>query len=272
MARIRSIHPDACRSRKLAAVSPQAERLYWRLQTECDDEGRAEDHPQLIFATCMPLVPGVDAAVVDALLAELDNVDLLVRYEVDGERYLEITRFGDYQHPDKPKKSKHPAVTTRPRLVPDSSPINPLPLPSGEERSGEERRGAQESPAPPAPAAPRWGFLERMLPLEAGVRENERAAWLEAIGPELEASAESEAPDGPPKKFNAELKRVAFARWRTYCQKPQSQRAYFGAISAAEREQMLDFQRSVASEPRSPPDPALRARLAERRRTVGGPH
>lgn len=109
MARIRSIHPDACKSESLAAVSAEAERCYWRLQTHCDDDGRCEDHPRLIWAALFPLHEDVGLENVDAWLSELDREGLVVRYEVDGKRYLYVTQWPRFQHPQKPKPSLLPA-------------------------------------------------------------------------------------------------------------------------------------------------------------------
>ena len=50
MAKIRSISPNACESHRLGAITDPAERLYWRLQTHCDDQGRAVDDPRVTAA------------------------------------------------------------------------------------------------------------------------------------------------------------------------------------------------------------------------------
>lgn len=153
MPKIRSIHPDACRSRKLATVSAEAERFYWRLQTECDDEGRAEDHPQLLWATCVPLVPGASAEAVDGWLQELHEAGLVRRYAVGGDRFLEVVKWGDYQHPKYRAESKIPAppatgaVETTPHpTLPTSGPDRDQTFPRSREHRGpgEERRGEGE--------------------------------------------------------------------------------------------------------------------------------
>jgi hypothetical protein len=108
MARIRSIHPEACTSEKLARVSAEAERCYWRLQTHCDDEGRAEDNPRLIWAALFPLLEDVDPVKVDGWLLELAVAGLIERYEVEGRRYLAVTQWERFQHPQRPRPSKIP--------------------------------------------------------------------------------------------------------------------------------------------------------------------
>lgn len=108
MARIRSIHPDACKSKKLAQASAEAERCYWRLATHCDDEGRCEDEPRLIWAACFPLSDcSIDE--VDGWLWELAEVGLIRRYEKDDLRWVQVIRWSDYQHPQKKKDSPLPA-------------------------------------------------------------------------------------------------------------------------------------------------------------------
>ena len=109
MPRIRSIHPEACDSDKLAMLTDSAERTLWRLITHTDDEGRGEDRPKLLAAKLYPLVDDKTADDIDRDLDELEQVGLLVRYEVDGRRYYAIPTFDDWQSPRHPKPSKHPA-------------------------------------------------------------------------------------------------------------------------------------------------------------------
>lgn len=108
MARIRSIHPEACTSERLARVGAEAERCYWRLQTHCDDDGRAEDNVRLIWAALFPLHETVGPADVDGWLDELEQAGLLQRYVVEERRYLAVTQWGRFQHPQRHKPSKFP--------------------------------------------------------------------------------------------------------------------------------------------------------------------
>lgn len=108
MPRIRSIHPEACDSDKLAALPASAERTLWRLITHTDDDGRGEDRPKLLAAKLYPLVDDMDADAVDRDLADLEAVGLVVRYEVDGRRYYAIPTFGEWQSPRHPKPSRYP--------------------------------------------------------------------------------------------------------------------------------------------------------------------
>lgn len=149
MARIRSVHPDLCVSETMAAVSARAERTFVRLWTHCDDEGRCRDDSRLLRAALYPLHDDVAPADVDDDLDELaaEGVDLVVRYEVDGKRFVAVRSWGEFQHPQRPTKSKLPepsASNQRPRRdtsstrhVRESSASLPRGLNAGVEWSGE---------------------------------------------------------------------------------------------------------------------------------------
>lgn len=123
MARIRSIHYNACKSEKLQAASAEAERCYWRLLPHCDDEGRAEDDARNLRSLMFPIAePPLPAETVDAWLWELHELGLLIRYEVDGKRYLQVTRWHDFQKPQHAKDSILPEPS-----VPLTKPHEPSP-------------------------------------------------------------------------------------------------------------------------------------------------
>lgn len=109
MARIRSIHPDALKSQKLSDSSPEAERCYYRLLPHCDDEGRAEDDATLLAAYCFPLREDITGAVINVWLNELNERHLLVRYVVEGRRFLQVLKWKQYQKPQHPKASILPS-------------------------------------------------------------------------------------------------------------------------------------------------------------------
>lgn len=127
MARIRSVSPDLCTSEKMAGLPASAERTFVRLWTHCDDEGRWLDNPRLLKAALYPLVDEVTIEVLDDELELLFASNLIVRYEIDGRAFGAVVSWDEYQHPQKPSKSKLPApssTATRPvrarRLYPYS--------------------------------------------------------------------------------------------------------------------------------------------------------
>ena len=128
MPRIRSIYPEACRSRKLALLTPAAERCWWRLQTHLDDHGRAEDEPDIFASVLFQVMRDVTPGMVDRWLWEMAEAGLIVRYEVDGTHFLEVVRWSDFQHPQRPTPSRIvPAHSVSTRRVRDVS-GTPLPL------------------------------------------------------------------------------------------------------------------------------------------------
>lgn len=133
MARIRSVHPDICVSDTLADLPAHLERTFVRLWTHCDDEGRCRDNPKLIKAALYPLHDDITWEILDVELDGLAAKGLVIRYEVAGEPYLAVRSWGEYQHPQRPKKSSIPAPDDgRPR---EPSPTPPTPSPE-ESRNG----------------------------------------------------------------------------------------------------------------------------------------
>ena len=114
MARIRSIKPVACRSRKLAALTDGGERLWWRMQVHADDEGRLEDDPEMIGHDAVPLL-GWSPDLVDALLGEMAEVGLIQRYHHGERPLIQVVNFTAYQKPNRRTPSEWPAPNgTRP--------------------------------------------------------------------------------------------------------------------------------------------------------------
>lgn len=108
MARIRSVHPKICESDDMVGVPAEVERTFVRLWTHCDDEGRCKDNPLLIKAAIYPVLVEMTAELVDVHLRDLSRRGLVVRYEVDGQRYLAIPSWPKYQKPQKPRPSEFP--------------------------------------------------------------------------------------------------------------------------------------------------------------------
>ncbi len=147
MPRIRSIHPDACKSERLASVSAEAERCYWRLQTHCDDDGRCEDNALLICRSLFQVSADIGAEDVEAWLFELARVGLIDRYQVDEVRVIAVVQWGKYQHPRKPTPSSLPPPSGNGRVpVRDSDATGAPPVPPGE-GVGEGEGGEPARPA-----------------------------------------------------------------------------------------------------------------------------
>lgn len=98
MARIRSVHPSLFTDEAWVSCSPLARILYIGLWTDADDQGLFEWKPLQLKMRLLP-GDGVDAP---SLLAELQENDLIKRYEVDGKAYGAIRNFRKFQRPKKP--------------------------------------------------------------------------------------------------------------------------------------------------------------------------
>jgi hypothetical protein len=112
MARIRSVHPDICTDEVMATLTAECERMFVRLWTHLDDEGRCVDNPMLLKAALFPLMEGVSQVDVDCWVDGLVAAGVVRRYEVDGRRYLSAKpqSWTRWQKPRRKVESKLPAV------------------------------------------------------------------------------------------------------------------------------------------------------------------
>lgn len=155
MPRIRSIKPGFFKSEDVSAL-PLRARLTWiGLWTHCDDQGRTKDNARLIKGDIWPL-DDVSLRDIEEDLSTLAAAGRIVRYEVDGRRYLEIVNWSEHQKIDRPTKSSIPGPSNGHRVLDEPSP-NPR-AGKGGERKGEEgtrdTRARDASPAAPIPTEP----------------------------------------------------------------------------------------------------------------------
>lgn len=95
MARARNLKPGFFTNDALAECPPLARLLFAGLWTLCDREGRLDDRVKRIKAEVLPY----DRCDVDALLNDLAAHGFIVRYDVGGERYIQIVSFLKHQNP-----------------------------------------------------------------------------------------------------------------------------------------------------------------------------
>ena len=93
--RARNLKPGFFVNEQLAECCFAARLLFEGLWCLADRAGRLCDKPRRIKAQVFPY----DDVDVDALLNELSRNGLIVRYEVDDERYIEIPKFLVHQRP-----------------------------------------------------------------------------------------------------------------------------------------------------------------------------
>jgi hypothetical protein len=117
MGRIRSIHPDTTRSLTLADMGADAEirarmeRTFFRLLTQCDDDGRIVDDLRLLKGLIYPVHEEVTRESLDDELWGLTEAGLIDRYTTSAnENVLQVVSWAEFQHPQRPTPSKLPAI------------------------------------------------------------------------------------------------------------------------------------------------------------------
>jgi len=100
MARARNIKPAFFVNPELAELDPLARLLFIGLWCLADKDGRLKDKPKVIKIQILPW----DDVNVDGLLFLLAP-EFIRRYEVNGERYIQINNFCKHQNPHQNEKS-----------------------------------------------------------------------------------------------------------------------------------------------------------------------
>lgn len=106
MARARNLKPALFKNELLGAADPLLTILFQSLWTLADREGRLEDRPLRIKAETFPYREGLD---INGYLTELQRLGFILRYEVEGQRLIQVVNF---------KKHQTPHNTERPSTLP----------------------------------------------------------------------------------------------------------------------------------------------------------
>ncbi|MTI83467.1 MAG: DnaD domain protein [Firmicutes bacterium] len=124
MARSRNIKPGFFMNDILAEIEPIGRLLFAGLWTIADREGRLEDRPKRIKAEVLPY----DNCDINQLLNELQNHDFILRYQVDGDYYIQILNFSKHQNPH---KNEAPSVIPEPKKTSENATSDTVPDNSG---------------------------------------------------------------------------------------------------------------------------------------------
>lgn len=104
----RILKESICTSREIDQLSPDQEVFFYRLLVNCDDYGRLEATPPLLWAKCYPLrLVKYSEKRVGVLLFALAEANLIHLYAIDSKRYLMISTWGKHQQ-IRAKRSKYP--------------------------------------------------------------------------------------------------------------------------------------------------------------------
>lgn len=123
MARSRNIKPGFFTNEDLVELDFATRLLFAGLWTVADKEGRLQDRPKKIKIDVFP----ADNLDIDAMLQALHDAKFVVRYEVNGARYIQIANWSKHQNPHHTEKaSEIPGingdVTVKAPLEPKESP------------------------------------------------------------------------------------------------------------------------------------------------------
>jgi hypothetical protein len=192
--RIRSLKPEAFRSKDLCRVPVPVRWTFAGLWCFADDEGRMEDDPLVISSDLYLRDPDMTPEVVDEHLADLAKADLIHRYEVDETRYLHVITMREHQHPKRFIDSKLPPCEVQHGDQQD--PMFPHPGDSGGNMQGtpstksapvvvEEGSSRGRGESVPHPGArrgppPRFAEFWKIYPRRAA-RPKAEEAWAKAI-------------------------------------------------------------------------------------------
>jgi hypothetical protein len=96
--RTRALKPSFFENEILAKLPPLTRIFFQGLWCAADREGRLEDRPERLRAKILPYDISANA---DQMLAELAGGDdpFVIRYAVDGKRYIQIATFAKHQRP-----------------------------------------------------------------------------------------------------------------------------------------------------------------------------
>lgn len=100
MARARNLKPGFFRDAALVELPIETRLLFPGLWTLADRRGKLEDKPKQIK---MELYPA-DNFDVDSMLNQLHDAKLIIRYVVDGERYIKVVNFEKHQNPHRDER------------------------------------------------------------------------------------------------------------------------------------------------------------------------
>ena len=105
----RILKESICTSDTLASLPPEAEVLFYRLIVQCDDYGRLDANPAIVRAKCFPLrTDDIKCQQIVEWLQTLHNARIIIIYEVDKKKYLQMVTWGKHQR-IRANKSKYPA-------------------------------------------------------------------------------------------------------------------------------------------------------------------
>jgi len=109
MARIRTIKPEFPQSESIGRLTRDGRLCFILLWTLADDSGRLRGNSRMLASLLYPYDDDAKQHM-DGWIAELERQECVVRYQVDGETFIEICNWLKHQKIDKPSPSKIPSI------------------------------------------------------------------------------------------------------------------------------------------------------------------
>lgn len=116
MARIRTIKPEFPQSESMGRVSRECRLCFILLFTLADDAGRLRGSSRMLASLLYPYDDDAKKYI-DTWLSDLHKEGCIVRYEIDGDQYIQINKWLQHQKIDRPSESKIPAFDESSRIL-----------------------------------------------------------------------------------------------------------------------------------------------------------
>lgn len=185
--RARNIKPGFYRNADLAECSVWARLVFPGLWMLADREGRLIDRPKQIKGELLPY----DSVEVEPLLRELAARGFIKRYEVDGQRLIEIPAFRSHQSPHYSEK----ASGIKPPPIAESRP----PISGQDSEAAHPMKGADSENVAPINGAPFHRITPTGPPLRGGRNPlNPESRILNPDSPNPEAPTVGRNSEEPP--------------------------------------------------------------------------
>ena len=108
MPRTRSVKPEFWSDEKLARLSRDSRLTYVGLWSTSDDYGVTKGHPAWLKCQLFPYDDGLKLTTFEKWLKELESIDRIVSFNVNGEIFYYIPHFQYHQKVDHPSKLRNP--------------------------------------------------------------------------------------------------------------------------------------------------------------------
>jgi len=108
MARARMIRPEFWSDEKLASVSREARLTFAGLWGTSDDYGVTKGNAAWLKSQIFPYDDDIKISKFQEWLSELENLQRILPFTTDCEKYYYIPKFSEHQKVDKPSKTRNP--------------------------------------------------------------------------------------------------------------------------------------------------------------------